>query len=81
MMNDHNNYYQPMTSRNKNLNYHQPKTEYIKEELTLLDRIPTNGGYYQMESEISRSIGQDGEISDIKKPPPQRASHHDYLEF
>ena len=73
MMNDH-NYYQPMTSRNRN-NVYKPKTEYIKEELTLLDRIPTNGGggmggFYHIESEISRSIGQDGEISDIKRPPP-----------
>lgn len=44
MMNDH-NYYQPMTSRNRNsVQNYKPKTEYIKEELTLLDRIPTNGG-------------------------------------
>ena len=61
MMNDH-NYYQPMTSRNRNsVQNYKPKTEYIKEELTLLDRIPTNGGvgggFYQIESEISRSIG------------------------
>jgi len=59
MMNDH-NYYQPMTSRNRNTNFNKPKTEYIKEELTLLDRLPTNvgmGGFYPLDSDISRSIG------------------------
>jgi hypothetical protein len=60
MMNDPNNYYQPMTSRNRNPTFNKPKTEYIKEELTLLDRLPTTGGlrgFYPLDSEISRSIG------------------------
>jgi hypothetical protein len=59
MMNDHNEY-QPLTSRNRNKLAHnnfKPKTEDIKEELTLLDRIPTMGGFYHLDSEISRSIG------------------------
>jgi hypothetical protein len=51
------------------------QTEYIKEELTQLDRIPTNGGFYHFESELSRSIGQDGEISDIKRNNQHKPTH------
>ena len=73
MMNGHiNSFYQPMTSRNLPSNLVQnssrtaPKTEYIKEDVTLLDRLPTDLGFH-LESEISHSIGQDGQISDIKR--------------
>ena len=49
-----------MTARS---GYPQQNIEYIKEEYNELDRIPTGNapatGYF-MESEISRSIGDDG---------------------
>ncbi len=68
-----------MTARNgRNQEIKRGITEYIKEEYNELERIPT-GGFF-LESELSRSIGDDGQISDIKMTRPQNPSMG-YLEF